>query len=313
MLDTPKKKKKENWNRLRQSGVYEVDFFGDMVIHAIARGCNKNILIFNTSVEAADPIYVIEASQFGGFSDTDIPVVVAYNQVHYESLHPLTEDDIENTKMLVNSYIDGTYQFTKKDIPYLISTSAEGKSASDFVNVSYKDQYDTMFPPIMKKQRKRFDKKKCFKQNTLPRECSLSDQSEAELDKLKQKDKTERTKAKIDQIKIPTEASISNNSTESKEIVLTHAEEIIDHITIPRTDKSKKLRKRRSSVYLGIQNIGVNKKRKVLNVREMSEEKKRNYWRELKSSQRDKKRQQNEEQLKKKMTSEKSAQRVKIN
>ena len=77
-----KEEKEENWNRLKQSGVYEIDFFGDLVMHAIARGCNKNILIFNTNVDAADPIYVVEANQFGGFIDTDIPVVVAYNQVY---------------------------------------------------------------------------------------------------------------------------------------------------------------------------------------------------------------------------------------
>ena len=114
-----KEEKEENWNQLKQSGVYEVDFFGDMVIHAIARGCNKNILIFNTNIEAADPIYVIQANHFGGFSDTDIPIVIAYNQVHYESLHPLTDQDTEQTKMLMHSYINGTYQYKKKDIPFL--------------------------------------------------------------------------------------------------------------------------------------------------------------------------------------------------
>ena len=39
--------KKENWDRLKQSGVYEIDFFGDFVIYGIAKGCIKNILIFN--------------------------------------------------------------------------------------------------------------------------------------------------------------------------------------------------------------------------------------------------------------------------
>jgi hypothetical protein len=82
--------KKENWNRLKQSGVYEIDFFGDLVIHAIAKGCRKTIFIFNTSTDAGDPIYVVKPSQFGGFEDHEIPVVVGYNQVHYESLHPVT-------------------------------------------------------------------------------------------------------------------------------------------------------------------------------------------------------------------------------
>ena len=33
-------------------------------------------------------LYVIRPEEFGGVKDSDIPVVLAYNQVHYESLHP---------------------------------------------------------------------------------------------------------------------------------------------------------------------------------------------------------------------------------
>ena len=69
-----KEEQSENWNHLKHSGVYEVDFFGDLVIHAIAKGCHKNILIFNTSLEASDPIYVIRAEEYGGFADSDIPL-----------------------------------------------------------------------------------------------------------------------------------------------------------------------------------------------------------------------------------------------
>ena len=144
--------KEENWNRLKQSGVYEIDFFGDMVMHAIARGCKKNILIINTNVDAADPIYVVQANHFGGFTDTDIPVVVAYNQVHYESLHPVTQHDIDETKMLVNSYTAGTYQYKKKDIPFLIANSSAGISNSSFENIINKSQYDILFPPLTNKQ-----------------------------------------------------------------------------------------------------------------------------------------------------------------
>ena len=103
--------KEENWNRLKQFGIYDIDFFGDLVINAIARGCHKNILIFNTRVNAAYPIYVIRAEEFGGFIDTDIPVVVGYNQVHYESLHPVTQEDIENTQNLLESCITGNYLY----------------------------------------------------------------------------------------------------------------------------------------------------------------------------------------------------------
>ena len=82
-------------------------------MHGIARGSHKDILIFNTNPNAADPIYVIQASKFGGFADSEIPVVLAYDQIHYESLHPVDQDDINKTKDLVNSYINGEYVFAK--------------------------------------------------------------------------------------------------------------------------------------------------------------------------------------------------------
>ena len=113
--------KRENWNKLKQSGIYDVDFFGDLVIHAISKGCRKTILIFNTSTSASSPIYVVKPTYFGGFEDCDIPVILGYNQYHYESLHPLTEEDLEKTKALVEAYVSGNYQYTKKDIQFLIS------------------------------------------------------------------------------------------------------------------------------------------------------------------------------------------------
>ena len=112
---------KENWDYLKQSGNYDVDFFGDLVIHGIAIGCRKNILIINTSLEASSPVYVIRPEEFGGIRDSDVPIVLAYNQVHYESLHPVSNLDVEKTKLLVNSYIAGTYTFKREDIGFLIS------------------------------------------------------------------------------------------------------------------------------------------------------------------------------------------------
>ena len=112
--------KKENWANLKRPWVYEVPYFGDFVMHGIARGCKKDILIFNTSPEAWDPIYVITASRFGGQTDSDIPVVLAYNQNHYESLHPVSVEDINKTKDLIYAYVSGNYTYSKNDIPHLI-------------------------------------------------------------------------------------------------------------------------------------------------------------------------------------------------
>jgi len=92
--------KKENWEMLRIPQVYEIPVFGDYVLYAIAKGCKKNILVFNTSVHASDPIYVIRGTEYGGSIDSDIPVIIAYNQAHYESLHPKSLEDIEKNKTL---------------------------------------------------------------------------------------------------------------------------------------------------------------------------------------------------------------------
>ena len=119
--------KKKNWEKLKYPGVYNIPVFGDYVLDAIAKGCKKNILIFNTSVDATDPIYVIEANRFGGSADSDIPVVLAYNQFHYESLHPTSLEDIEKTKQLVINYTQGNYTYSKKDIGSLTSCSKKSE------------------------------------------------------------------------------------------------------------------------------------------------------------------------------------------
>ena len=113
------------------SGVYERNFFGDMMMPGIACGVRKIILIFNTNINITttghDPISIVDPRDYGGEIDSEIPVVVAYNLVHFESLHPVDELDIEETIKLVNSYSEGGYKdaygYTRCDMPYLISDS----------------------------------------------------------------------------------------------------------------------------------------------------------------------------------------------
>merc|ERR1711867_404450 len=96
----------------------------------IACGVRKIILIFHTNEDIArtghDPISVIDPRDYGGDIDSEIPVVVAYNLVHFESLHPVNEKDIQETVKLVESYSSGSYEedygFTNKSMPFLVST-----------------------------------------------------------------------------------------------------------------------------------------------------------------------------------------------
>ena len=113
----------EGWNELMQSGVYERGLFGDLMMFAIACGVRKVLLIFNTNLNTPhDPIYVCDPRKFDVQPDTDVPVVLAYDMAHYESLHPVTPSDRDKTSVLVNQYLEGNYRFGRNDIPYLLQT-----------------------------------------------------------------------------------------------------------------------------------------------------------------------------------------------
>ena len=109
------------WNEMMESGVYERGLFGDLMVLGIACGLRKNILIFNTSLLSPhDPIYVCDPRRFGVEPDTEIPVVLAYNLYHYESMYPIQLKDNRETSRLVSSYLKGTYKFGKNDLPMLL-------------------------------------------------------------------------------------------------------------------------------------------------------------------------------------------------
>ena len=89
-------------------------FFGDFVLHAVAHCIPKDILIFNThfsNSQILEPVSVVEASTLSNRqANSTIPVVVAYNGVHYESLVPDKGEDVDKTIALKNQFLTGTYQ-----------------------------------------------------------------------------------------------------------------------------------------------------------------------------------------------------------
>ena len=91
---------------MKQPGVYEVPLF-DLVPSGIAHCIRKNLLIFNTSPQAHCPIYVVPATAFGGNADSEVPICLAYNQSHYESLIPCSDLDIEKTIWLSKQVLEG--------------------------------------------------------------------------------------------------------------------------------------------------------------------------------------------------------------
>ena len=85
-------------------------------MHAIAHCVKKDILLFNTTFKSFLPVYVIEASRLSGrLPNSDIPIVVAYNGRHYESLIPDTEEDVAKTIDLSSHFLNNNYENNKAD------------------------------------------------------------------------------------------------------------------------------------------------------------------------------------------------------
>ena len=160
--------REKSWNLLKHSGEWTEPRFSDFMIWSIARGLYKTILIFNTSINAAGPIHVATPERFGGFRDSEIPIILAYNQNHYESLHAKTSDDIDKCKALVNEFLNHTYTKQKKDIPSLIglhpahqlrSTSKKDQTETLVINESHENK-DPPNKELTKKERDRLRKQK---------------------------------------------------------------------------------------------------------------------------------------------------------
>jgi hypothetical protein len=123
----------QGFEDMKEPGIYERGLFGDLMLPAISVGIHKNILVFNTNMNTPhDPISVISPANFGGYLDSEIPIILAYNLVHFESMHPITEDDVTATMDLAQSYLEGSYSFTRSDSKDLINldNSNEGKDSA---------------------------------------------------------------------------------------------------------------------------------------------------------------------------------------
>ena len=96
---------KAGFEELKFPGVYERGLFGDLLLPAISVGTHKQILIFNTNENSPhDPISVIFPESFGGHKDTEIPIILAYNLSHFESMHPGSNEDIQKSIDIINDY-----------------------------------------------------------------------------------------------------------------------------------------------------------------------------------------------------------------
>ena len=147
----------QGFQELMESGVYERSFFGDMMIAGIACGVRKLILVFNThEMTPHDPVSVIDPRHYGGICDTEIPVVLAYDLVHYESLEPIGLQGIEETIKLAKAYIAKPsryleeYGFTRNDMKYLILPSVEPHIVEEISKTQRQEYSDTRLSSSVK-------------------------------------------------------------------------------------------------------------------------------------------------------------------
>ena len=127
---------KTGFEDMKNPGVYERGLFGDLLLPAISVGIHKQILIFNTHENSPhDPISVISPTAFGGFKDSDVPIILAYNMAHFESMHPKSNEDIMKSVDLTNDYLHGRYGFNRSDIPHLIQIKNKQKLLTEEMDI----------------------------------------------------------------------------------------------------------------------------------------------------------------------------------
>ena len=188
--------------------------------------------------------------------------------------------------MLVNSYIAGTYQYKKKDIPFLIADSSERKSETVFV----KSQYDLMFPSLSAKPSKvvsprKFNTRSNNKKHEIPTFIKSQQETRSILN----------TESDKDQRKIHTE----NQKSKSKK------RNVSDQLGTQKVLNVRKLTEQERKLYRRKQY------KKISNLKEVEKRQRRKLWASEKTNQRMKKRQENNDLFKKSMAVDKKSMRAK--
>jgi len=124
----------DGWNLLKNEGIWDVEYFGDLMIIALAHYIHKNILLINTDPNSPN-ITVILGDQFGAKLDSDAPVILAYSGTHYESLLPCTEDDEDKIKTIIRKYVTGEDNTNDKSATKVKSTFIEAVKESPNMHI----------------------------------------------------------------------------------------------------------------------------------------------------------------------------------
>ena len=114
---------------LREPGMWN-SATGDMALSGLAHSFGINILLIHTSAHLGRrPLTLIPGNCYEGQTVTPIPVLMAYNGSHMESLIPVSEVDVERTRELVHLLrTDSLEEINVQDVPSLASIEQMNRS-----------------------------------------------------------------------------------------------------------------------------------------------------------------------------------------
>ena len=147
----------ERWaidmENLKQSGEWSADV-ADLMMPGIAYTLDKNILIFNTKPQeiSKEPISLIQPEIFGGKSNTDIPLLLAYDGSHFEGMLPGSSKDRERSEELVRLIKRNDYTVKVRDIKFLkdkVNPEKSKNNNGDHVNPAIADAQNNILPNII--------------------------------------------------------------------------------------------------------------------------------------------------------------------
>merc|ERR1711989_104637 len=116
-------------DKIKQDGEWDHAIF-DLVPYCIAYATKKRILILHAYDSAEVPLSIVEPERFGQERDCDIPICMAYNLDHYESMHPVGKHIETSIELFDKTKLDRHCAFlTSTDVKSMLGplTDAERK------------------------------------------------------------------------------------------------------------------------------------------------------------------------------------------
>ena len=99
---TKMKQWRNDWKILRQNGQFNCEA-GDLMAPGLALVLSKHILVINTDPKSNKLITVHLAEKLGGTASSNIPLLLCYENNHYEGLLPISKEDVKKSINIVET------------------------------------------------------------------------------------------------------------------------------------------------------------------------------------------------------------------